>query len=53
MGPCGPPISAAYDVKHTGHEMLDKIATITRQHLASRIIKQLNEQVDIAILNIG
>ena len=43
-------------VKHTGHETHDKIFTITALlgwHLASRAVKQLNEQINTAVLNIG
>ena len=40
-------------VKHMGHEMHDKIATITGIHLDSRAIKQLNKQIATAVLNIG
>ena len=39
-------------VKRTGHVMHDKILPLLGRHLASRTIKQLNEQITKAVLNI-
>ena len=39
-------------VMRTGHKMHDKLANISGRHLDSRTIKQLNEQMTTAVLNI-
>ena len=38
---------------YTGHETRNKIATFTGATLYSRVIKQLNEQITTAVLNVG